>query len=271
SILTIIALTGIIAPFLCGRTQMRRKLVIGNWKMYGNLESNRVLLKAITEGVRDYRNADYAVCVPTPYLFQAQAILQDTNIAWGAQNMSQFEAGAFTGSVAPHMLVDFGCSYVIIGHSERRELCNESDPVVASKFEAALNDGMQPIFCVGETREEHEAGLTEEVVARQLDAVLNRIGPRGLCKGVLAYEPVWAIGTGRGASPEKAQAVHSFIRNRVASLDKGAAAKLRILHGGSVRVANAAQLLSMPDIDGALVGHASLVAEEFVAICRAAN
>lgn len=250
---------------------MRRKLVVGNWKMYGNLESNQALLTAIMEGLRDYRNTDYAVCVPTPYLFQAQAILQGSNIAWGGQNMSQFEAGAFTGSVAPHMLTDFGCSYVIIGHSERRELCYESDPVIAAKFEAAVKDGMKPIFCVGETREEHEAGLAHEVVARQLDAVLNRVGPQGLAEGVLAYEPVWAIGTGRGASPAKAQAVHSFIRNRVASLDRAAAARLRILHGGSVRVANAAQLLSMPDIDGALVGHASLVAEEFVAICRAAN
>jgi triosephosphate isomerase (TIM) len=260
-----------IRRFWAERTQMRRKLVVGNWKMYGNLESNKALLEAVLKGTRNYRNADYAVCVPTPYLFQAQALLHGSIVGWGAQNMSQFEAGAFTGSVAPHMLVDFGCSYVIIGHSERRELCNESDPVVAAKFEAAINDGMKPIFCVGETREEYEAGQTEDVVARQLDAVLNRLGAKGLCQGVLVYEPVWAIGTGRGAAPETAQAVHAFIRNRVASLDKGAAAKLRILHGGSVRVANAAQLLSMPDIDGALVGHASLVAEEFVAICRAAN
>ena len=250
---------------------MRRKLVVGNWKMYGNLDSNKALLESILRGVQDCRHADYAVCVPAPYLFQAQAVLHGSNVAWGAQNMSQFEAGAFTGSVAPHMLVDFGCSYVIIGHSERRELCNESDPIVAAKFAAAINVGMQPIFCIGETREEYEAGLTEEVVARQLDAVLNSMGPQGLTKGVLAYEPVWAIGTGRGASPARAQAVHAFIRNRIASLDKTAAARLRILHGGSVRVANAAQLLSMPDIDGALVGHASLVAEEFVAICRAAN
>lgn len=250
---------------------MRRKLVVGNWKMYGNLDSNKALLEALIAGLRNYRHADYAVCVPTPYLFQAQAMLTGTNIEWGAQNMSQFEAGAFTGSVAPHMLVDFGCSYVIIGHSERRELCNESDSVVAAKFQAAIKDGMKPILCIGETREEYDAGMTEEVVGRQLDAVLNRFGPRELCQGVLAYEPVWAIGTGRGAAPETAQAVHAFIRNRVAKLDKAAAAKLRILHGGSVRVANAAQLLSMPDVDGALVGHASLVAEEFLAICRAAN
>lgn len=269
--MTTLALAGMIAPFFCGRTRMRRKLVVGNWKMYGNLESNKALLEALIVGLRDYRNADYAVCVPTPYLFQAQAMLHGSHIAWGAQNMSQFEAGAFTGSVAPHMLVDFGCSYVIIGHSERRELCNESDSVVTAKFEAAVKDGMRPILCIGETREEYESGQTEEVVARQLDAVLNRFGPKGLCKGVLAYEPVWAIGTGRGAAPEKAQAMHAFIRNRVARLDKMAASKLLILHGGSVRVANAAQLLSMPDIDGALVGHASLVAEEFLAICRAAN
>jgi len=250
---------------------MRRKLVVGNWKMYGSLASNKVLLEAVLEGVRDCRNADYAICVPHPYLFQAQAILQGTNVAWGGQNMHQFEGGAFTGSVAPHMLVDFGCSYVIIGHHERRELCHESDPVIATKFEGAIKVGMTPILCLGETREEHDAGMTEEVVARQLDAVLSRVSAEGLAKGVLAYEPVWAIGTGRGASPNKAQAVHAFIRRRVASLDARAAAGIRILHGGSVRVANAAQLLSMPDIDGALVGNASLVAEQFIAICRAAN
>lgn len=250
---------------------MRRKLVVGNWKMYGNLVWNKTLLETVVNGLRDYRNADYAVCVPTPYLFQAQAILQGSNIAWGGQNMHQFEGGAFTGSVAPHMLVDFGCRYVIIGHSERRELCHESDPVVAAKFEVAVKVGIKPIFCLGETREEHEAGVVEEVIARQLDAVLNRVGPEGLAKGVLAYEPVWAIGTGRGASPDKAQAMHAFIRNRIGSLDSGVAAGMRILHGGSVRVANAAQLMSMPDIDGALVGNASLVADQFIAICRAAN
>lgn len=250
---------------------MRRKLVVGNWKMYGNLEWNKAMLEAVLEGVRDYRDADYAVCVPHPYLFQAQSILQGTNIAWGGQNMNQFEAGAFTGSVAPHMLVDFGCSYVIIGHSERRGLCNETDPTVAAKFEAAIKDGIKPIFCLGETREEREAGLTEDVVARQLDAVLDRVGVQDMGKGVLAYEPVWAIGTGRGATPQQAQAIHVFLRNRVAREDRGVAARLRILHGGSVRVANAAQLMLMPDIDGALVGNASLIAEQFIAICRAAN
>lgn len=250
---------------------MRRKLVVGNWKMYGNLVWNKNLLEALVEGLRDYRNADYAVCVPTPYLFQAQAILQNSNIAWGGQNMHQFEGGAFTGSVAPHMLADFGCSYVIIGHSERRELCHESDLLVAAKFEVAVKVGIKPILCLGETREEHEAGIAEEVIARQLDAVLDRVGAEGLAQGVLAYEPVWAIGTGRGASPDKAQAMHAFIRNRIAGVDPDVAARIRILHGGSVRVANAAQLLSMPDIDGALVGNASLVVGQFIAICRAAN
>jgi triosephosphate isomerase (TIM) len=250
---------------------MRRKLVVGNWKMYGSLAWNKTLLEAVLEGVRDCNNADFAVCVPSPYLFQAQAILQGSNVAWGGQNMKQYEAGAFTGSVAPHMLTEFGCRYVIIGHSERREQYNESDPVVAAKFEAAIKVGMTPIFCLGETREEYDAGATNAVVARQLDAVLTLVGAKGLSKGVLAYEPVWAIGTGRGAAPYMAQAVHSFIRNQIAKADPKVAAGIRILHGGSVRVANAAQLLSMPDIDGALVGNASLVAEQFIAICRAAN
>lgn len=250
---------------------MRRKLVVGNWKMYGSLEGNKALLTALVEGLRDYRNADYAVCVPNPYLFQAQSILRGSNIAWGGQNMHQYEAGAFTGSVAPHMLVDFGCTYVIIGHHERRELCHENDPLVAAKFKAAINVGMKPILCLGESLEEHQAGLTHEVVARQLDAIIHQEGAHSLAKAVLAYEPVWAIGTGRAASPHKAQAVHAFIRNRVATHDRSVAARLRILYGGSVRVANAAQLLSMPDIDGALVGNASLVAEQFITICRVAN
>jgi triosephosphate isomerase len=250
---------------------MRRKLVVGNWKMYGSRDKNWELLSALVEGLRECRNADYAVCVPHPYLYQAQSLLRGSNIAWGGQNMNQHEAGAFTGSVAPHMLADFGCTYVIIGHSERRGPCHETDPVIAAKYVAAINNGMKPILCLGEKLEEHEAGLTHEVVARQLDAIIHQEGAHSLAKAVLAYEPVWAIGTGRAASPHKAQAVHAFIRNRVAGHDRGVAAKLRILYGGSVRVANAAQLLSMPDIDGALVGNASLVAEQFIAICRLAN
>lgn len=239
--------------------------------MYGSLASNQVLLDSLVHGLCGDRKADYAVCVPHPYLAQAQSILQGTNIAWGGQNMHQLEGGAFTGSVAPHMLVDFGCTYVIIGHSERRELCHENDPLVAAKFEAAVKDGLCPILCLGETREEHEAGLAEQVVARQLDAVLACMGAEGVAKGVLAYEPVWAIGTGRAAAPELAQHMHAYIRNRIANLDRLVAGRLRIIHGGSVRVSNAAQLLSMPDVDGALVGNASLVAEQFITICRAAN
>jgi len=250
---------------------MRRKLVVGNWKMHGDLKSNEELLKALVVGLHGYSRADYAVCVPHPYLFQAQAMLRGSNIAWGGQNMHQFEAGAFTGSVAPHMLADFGCSYAIIGHSERRGLCHEDDALVAAKFESAIRAGLQPIVCMGETLEEHQAGLAEQVVARQLDAVLLHAGVEKLKRGVLAYEPVWAIGTRGGASPGKAQAIHAFIRKRVAQHDADVAAGLRILHGGGVRVANAAQLLAMPDIDGALLGNASLMAEQFIAICRAAN
>ena len=250
---------------------MRRKLVVGNWKMHGDLESNEALLRALVQGLRDYNRADYAVCVPHPYLFQAQLALSGSNIAWGGQNMNQYEAGAFTGSVAPHMLVDFGCRYVIIGHSERRELCHESDALVVAKFESAMRAGLQPILCMGETLEEHEAGLAERVVARQLDAVMLHVGVDKLCRGVLAYEPVWAIGTRGGAPAEKAQAMHAFIRKHVARRHLGVAKQLKILYGGGVRVANAAKLLAMPDIDGALVGNASLMAEQFIAICRVAN
>ncbi|HQR51455.1 MAG TPA: triose-phosphate isomerase [Methylophilaceae bacterium] len=250
---------------------MRRKLVVGNWKMHGDLKSNEELLKTLVAGLRDYNRADYAVCVPHPYLFQAQSVLSGTNIAWGGQNMNQYEAGAFTGSVAPHMLTDFGCTYVIIGHSERRGLCHEDDALVAAKFESAVRAGLKPILCMGETLEDHQAGKAEQVVGRQLDAVLLQVGVKKLKFGVLAYEPVWAIGTRVGAMPDKAQAIHAFIRKRVAQHDSDVASCLRILHGGGIRVANAAQLLAMPDIDGALLGNASLVAEQFIAICRVAN
>jgi triosephosphate isomerase len=250
---------------------MRRKLVVGNWKMYGSLESNKKLLEALVEGLRGYRNADYVVCVPYPYLCQAQALLKGSNIAWGAQNMHQFEAGAFTGSVAPHMLTDFGCTYVIIGHSERRELAHEGDALIAAKFESAVRAGLTPILCVGETREEHEAGKAHDVVGHQLDAVLDRVGAERFAKGVLAYEPLWAIGTGKSASPDKAQSMHAFLRFRIAKRDPKVAAELRILYGGSVKVTNAAKLMAEPDIDGVLVGGASLVAEQFILICRAAN
>jgi len=250
---------------------MRRKLVVGNWKMHGNLARNKALLEAVLAGVKDLRGADYGVCVPYPYLAQAQSMLQGSNIAWGAQNLSQHEQGAFTGAVAPGMLADFGCRYVIIGHSERRALFHESNEIAAAKFDAAIKFGMTPIFCVGETLQERENGVTEQVVAKQLEVVLNHAGAESVAKTVIAYEPVWAIGTGKTATPEQAQAVHAFIRQRVAQLDGKVAQDLKILYGGSMKPGNAAELMAMPDIDGGLIGGASLVAEEFVAICSAAQ
>lgn len=250
---------------------MRRKLVVGNWKMHGSIAGNKVLLDEVVAEVQKLHHADYVVCVPYPYFAQTRSLLQETNIGWGGQDVCQFDEGAFTGAVAPHMLADFGCTHVIVGHSERRSLFHESDTLVAAKFEAAINAKLKPIFCVGETLDEREAGVTEAVVARQLDAVINRTGVQSLTKAVVAYEPVWAIGTGKTATPEQAQAVHAFIRNRVAESDPGVAADLPILYGGSVKAANVGQLFTMLDIDGGLIGGASLVAREFVAICRAAN
>jgi triosephosphate isomerase (TIM) len=250
---------------------MRRKLVVGNWKMYGRLARNQTLLNGVLAGVEALQTADYAVCVPYPYLAQAQSLLQGSSVAWGAQNLSPNDEGAFTGAVAPGMLLDFACRYVIIGHSERRGLFHESNDIAAAKFVAASKAGLTPIFCVGETLAERESGVTEAVVASQLDAILNCAGRQMLLNLVLAYEPVWAIGTGKTASPEQAQAVHAFIRQRVAQHDADVAQRLRILYGGSVKPSNAAELFAMADIDGGLIGGASLVAEDFVAICRAAQ
>lgn len=255
---------------------MRRNLVVGNWKMHGNIDSNKALLDGIVAGVRDLHHADYVVCVPNPYLFQARELLTGTNVAWGGQNVNQYEQGAFTGAVAPHMLTDIGCSHVLLGHSERRGLFYENNLTAAAKFDAAIKAGLTPIFCVGETKAEYEAGLTQVVVASQMDAVMATLGEQEFSTAmhlqtVLAYEPVWAIGTGRPANPEQAQAVHAFIRQRIARRDAEAAAKVRIIYGGSVKAANAAALFATPDIDGVLVGAASLAADEFVAICRAAN
>jgi triosephosphate isomerase len=250
---------------------MRHKLVVGNWKMHGSRAENQALLGALVPMLGGLRSNTCGVCVPYPYLFQAQAALQNSGVAWGAQNLSQHEKGAFTGEVSAAMLLDFGCRYVIVGHSERRALYGESDQTVAAKFVAAQKAGLTPILCVGETLEEREANVTEQVVARQLDAVLALVGVSGLSKAVLAYEPVWAIGTGKTATTEQAQAVHAFIRGKIAALDAGVASSLAIQYGGSVKASNAAQLFAMPDIDGGLIGGASLVAEEFAAICRAAQ
>lgn len=250
---------------------MRRKLVVGNWKMYGRLARNEALLNGVLAGVKEFHQADFAVCVPYPYLAQTQSLLQGSNIAWGAQNLSPQEEGAFTGAVAPGMLTDFGCRYAIIGHSERRGLFHESNEIAAAKFVAAGKAGLTPIFCVGETLAERESGVTEQVVGTQLNAILSIAGAQGIANAIIAYEPVWAIGTGKTASPAQAQAVHAFIRQRVAEESVEIANALQILYGGSVKANNAVELFAMPDIDGGLIGGASLVAEDFVAICRAAN
>ena len=250
---------------------MRAKLVAGNWKMNGSLASSQALLKAILPPLSALQRARYAVCVPYPYLAAAGQALQRTGVALGAQDLCQFDDGAYTGAVSGAMLADSGCRYVIIGHSERRNVFGETDEVVALKVERALQHGLTPILCVGELLAEREAGATEQVVARQLDAVTRRCGVQALGRSVVAYEPVWAIGTGKTASPQQAQAVHAFIRGRVGAADGALAASLTILYGGSVKGSNAAQLFAMPDVDGGLIGGASLVADEFVAICRSAQ
>jgi triosephosphate isomerase (TIM) len=236
---------------------MRTRLVAGNWKMHGNRATNRALLDALLAGIGGFADIECAVCVPFPYLGEVAKRLEGTRLAWGAQNASEHAQGAYTGEVAAAMLTEFGCRYVIVGHSERRQWYGESDGTVAAKFKAVRQQGMTPILCVGETLAEREAGQTEQVVARQLEAVKFE-------GGVLAYEPVWAIGTGRTATPEQAQAVHAFLRKRVPM-------ETRILYGGSVKKDNAAALFGMPDIDGGLIGGASLVAADFVAIAAAAQ
>jgi triosephosphate isomerase len=209
--------------------------------------------------------------VPFPYLAQVAERLTGTAVAWGAQTLSEHAQGAFTGEVSGAMLAEFGCRYAIVGHSERRQLFGESDSRVAAQFAAAQAAGLVPILCVGETLEEREAGRTEETVARQLDVVLERTGAAALGRAVIAYEPVWAIGTGRTATPQQAQAVHAFLRARIAQSDRATAERAQILYGGSVKPSNAGELFAMPDVDGALVGGASLVAQDFLAIVHAAE
>jgi triosephosphate isomerase len=246
---------------------MRPRLVIGNWKMNGSLGENAARLNAVVRGTRD-ASAAIAVCVPFPYLAQARELLAGSHLSWGAQDVSAFDSGAHTGEVAPAMLVDFGCRYVLVGHSERRALNRETDDMVARKFAAAQRHGLTPVLCVGETLAERQAGFTEAVVARQLDAVLET-GSAELAAMVIAYEPVWAIGSGSTATPEQAQAVQGFIRHRLAARAPGIAPQVPILYGGSVTAATAGALFAMPDIDGGLVGGASLLADEFVSICHA--
>ncbi len=250
--------------------EMRRKLVVANWKMHGGLEPNRVLLQGLKAGAGEI-SCGMAVCAPFPYLAQLQSELTGSGLAWGAQTLSEFAQGAYTGEVSAAMLRDFACEYVIVGHSERRALYGEADAIVAVKFAAALGSGLTPILCVGETLEERESGRVEEVIFRQLDAVVAVAGVEALGRAVVAYEPVWAIGTGKTASPEQAQEVHAMLRAYVADKDSSVAAGLRILYGGSVKPDNAAALFAQADIDGGLIGGASLVVDDFLAICRAAS
>ncbi len=250
---------------------MRQPLVAGNWKMNGSTASARELLAGIKAGVAGVAKCEVAVCPPYVYLPLAREELVNTRIAWGAQNLSTEAVGAFTGEISAAMLLDLGCTYVIVGHSERRTLYGEDDERVATKFAVARAAGLKPILCVGETLEEREQGITEAVIARQLDTVIAAHGAAALAAGVIAYEPVWAIGTGQTASPEQAQEVHAFIRGRIATHDAGVANDLRILYGGSMKPGNAMELMAQPDIDGGLIGGAALVASDFLGICQAAH
>ena len=248
---------------------MRQILVAGNWKLNGSLDSVKQLVSGIMAGVGDTADSQIAVCPPFVYIPLTAELLAGSVIALGSQDISDQESGAFTGEVSGAMLKDFGCSYAIVGHSERRALYAEDDEFTARKFAAARRAGLIPILCVGETLEEREQGITEDVVARQLDAVIELEGVEAFASAVIAYEPVWAIGTGKTATPDQAQEVHAFIRGKLSGLDETVADNVQILYGGSVKGSNAAELFAMPDIDGGLIGGASLATDDFLAICRA--
>lgn len=250
---------------------MRRILVAGNWKMNGDEAANAALVGGIVAGVPGGDRVDLLVCPPFPYLASVAAGLSGSNVMLGAQTVSEHAKGAFTGEVSAGMLKELGCRYVIVGHSERRALFGETSEAVALKFSAVLDAGLTPILCVGETLADREAGRTEAVIDEQLDAVLGRSGAEGIRRAVVAYEPVWAIGTGKTATPEQAQDVHRHIRSRIAAQDAGVAAGVQILYGGSVKGDNAEGLFGMPDIDGGLIGGASLKADDFLAIAGAAT
>lgn len=240
--------------------------------MHGGLSFNQQLLQGVVSGAGAcLGSVEAAVCVPYPYLEQVRVALTGTLLGWGAQNVSEHAEGAYTGEVSAAMLDDFDCRYVIVGHSERRAMYGETDAVVAEKFASALASGLRPILCVGETLAQRDAGETLQVVAAQLDVVERRVGVAAFAGAVVAYEPVWAIGTGRAASPGQAQEVHAAIRAKFGSLDEKVAAGLRVIYGGSVKPRGAAELFAMPDIDGALVGGASLVVDDFLEICRVAS
>ena len=250
---------------------MRRPIVAGNWKMHGSRSETAALIEELLARCPAAPAATGVICPPFVYLYEAHRLLRDSAFSLGAQDLCADTHGAFTGEISAAMLKDVGCEYVIVGHSERRLLYRESDQLVARKFAAAHAKGLAPILCVGEQLADREAGRAPEVIARQLDAVLELCGAGALAHSVLAYEPVWAIGTGRNATPEQAQDVHAFIRARVGERDARIAAATRILYGGSVKAGNAAELFAMPDVDGGLVGGASLKADEFLTILAAAR
>ena len=250
---------------------MRQPLVAGNWKMNGSLDSITALVEGLKAGMGSVTTAEMAVCPPFVYIPTVASLIGDASISLGAQDVNDQEAGAHTGEVAPGMLTDVGCKYAIVGHSERRSIYGESDAFTASKFAAARKAGLVPILCVGELLEEREQGITEQVVSRQLDAVIDLEGIGALADAVIAYEPVWAIGTGKTATPDQAQDVHAYIRGKLAALDSAVADKVQILYGGSMNAGNAAELLAMADIDGGLIGGASLKPADFLAIGVAAN
>lgn len=245
--------------------QERQRLVIGNWKMNGSLADNARLLGSVREGVAGVGTCSVAVCVPFPYLAQAQAALSGSAVSWGAQDVSVHGSGAYTGEVSAAMLNDFACRWVLVGHSERRSYHAETNELVAQKAKVAVDAGLTPVVCVGETLQQQAAGETAQVITSQLAPVLA-LGAQAVAKMVIAYEPVWAIGTGLTATPQQAQDVHALIRKLLSDLG---VAQVQVLYGGSVKGANAASLFAMPDIDGALVGGAALVAEEFLSIAAA--
>jgi triosephosphate isomerase len=249
---------------------MRPKLVVGNWKMNGSRAANASLLSGIAAGLEGRAKASCAVCVPAPYLYQCQELLSGTPVAWGGQDVSVHASGAYTGEVAASMLADFACRYVIVGHSERRAYHGESSELVAQKARAALGAGLTPIVCVGETLVEREAGQTGSVVGHQLAAVLSALDDTQARSIVVAYEPVWAIGTGKTATPEMAQQVHGLLRAQLKERIGQAAQETSILYGGSMKPDNAAELMAQRDIDGGLIGGASLKAADFLAIVHAA-
>ena len=250
---------------------MRKPLIAGNWKMHGSSASVAVLSQGLANGAGKLQSVEIAACPPAIFLPLVAKILSGSGVVLGAQNVCDHDEGAFTGEISGSMLREFGCHYAIVGHSERRHIYGESDQLIARRFSAALRFGLCPILCVGETLEEREADRTEVVLARQIDAIISEAGTEAWVGAVIAYEPVWAIGTGRTATPDQAQAAHQFIRQRVVETHPAAGKTLRILYGGSIKPDNAAILFSMKDVDGGLIGGASLDAASFLAICSAGS